>query len=50
MKPLTHEWIAKAEGEVLVAIEVIGASEMGLTPERAEIILDPLTGVTAHST
>lgn len=39
-----------AEGEVLVAIEVIGASEIGLTAKRTEIVLDQLTGVTAHST
>jgi len=34
-----------ADGEVLVAIEVLGASEMGVTPEHPEVILDHLKGV-----
>ena len=33
-----------ADGEVLVAIEVIGAIEMGITPEHPEVILDRITG------
>lgn len=38
-----------AEGEVLVAIEVLGASEMGVTPEHPEVILDHIKGVTSQA-
>jgi uncharacterized protein YuzE len=34
-----------AEGEILVAIEVLGASELGVTPERPEVILEHLRGI-----
>ena len=37
-----------ADGEVLVAIEVIGASEMGVTPEHPEVILDRIKGVVSR--
>jgi uncharacterized protein YuzE len=37
-----------ADGEVLVAIEVIGASEMGITPEHPEVILDHIKGVISR--
>ena len=34
-----------ADSEVLVAIEVLGARELGVTPEHPEIILDHLKGI-----
>jgi len=34
-----------AEGEILVAIEVLGASELGVTPEHPEVALEHLKGV-----
>jgi uncharacterized protein YuzE len=34
-----------APGEELVAVEVLGASELGVTPERPEIILERVKGV-----
>ena len=36
-----------AEGEVLVAIEVLGVSEIGITPEHPEVILDRIKGVVS---
>ncbi|MDX9972361.1 MAG: DUF2283 domain-containing protein [FCB group bacterium] len=34
-----------AEGEVLVAIEILRASELGVTPEHPEVILERLRGI-----
>jgi len=34
-----------APGEQLVAIEVLGASELGVTQEHPEVILEHLTGI-----
>ena len=34
-----------ADGEVFVAIEVLGAAELGVTPEHPEVVLNRLTGV-----
>ncbi|MFH0794670.1 MAG: DUF2283 domain-containing protein [bacterium] len=37
-----------APGEQLVAIEVLGASELGVTPDRPEVILERLKAIVAH--
>lgn len=37
-----------ADGELLVAIEVLGASELGVTPEHPEVILERLKGVVGQ--
>ena len=37
-----------APGEQLVAIEVLGAKELGLTPERPEVLLEHLKGITCR--
>jgi uncharacterized protein YuzE len=36
-------------GEVLVAIEVLGASALGVTPEHPEIVLDHLIGIVIQA-
>ena len=38
-----------AEGEQLVAIEVLGASRLGVTPEHPEVILERLKGVVVEA-
>lgn len=37
-----------ADGEILVAIEVLRASELGVTPERPEVVLERLKGVVGR--
>jgi len=37
------------EGEKLVGIEVIGASHLGVTPDKPEVLLERLKGVIASS-
>lgn len=37
-----------ADGEVLVAIEVLRASELGVTPEHPEVVLERLKGVVGQ--
>lgn len=37
------------QGEQLIAIEVLGASEFGVTPEHPEIILDQLKAVITEA-
>lgn len=39
-----------ADGEILVAIEVLGASELGVTPEHPEVILERLKGIVRQAT
>jgi len=34
-----------APGELLVAIEILGASQLGLTPEHPEVVLERLKGI-----
>ena len=34
-----------APGEQLVAIEVLGASELGVTPDHPEVVLEHLKGI-----
>lgn len=36
-----------AEGDVLVAIEVLGVSALGVNREHPEVVLDRIKGVTA---
>ena len=38
-----------AEGERLVAIEVLGASQLGVTPEHPEVILERLRGIVVQA-
>jgi len=38
-----------AEGEQLVAIEVLGASQLGVTPEHPEVILERLKGIVVQA-
>jgi len=38
-----------AEGEVLVAIEALGASALGVTPEHPEIVLEHLRGIVIQA-
>jgi len=35
------------EGEKLVGIEVLGASHLGITPDKPEVVLERLKGVIA---
>lgn len=37
------------EGEQLIAIEVLCASELGVTPEHPEVILDHLRGIAVSA-
>lgn len=37
------------EGEKLAGIEVIGASALGITPDKPEVVLEHLKGVVATS-
>lgn len=34
-----------AEGESLVGIEVLGASHLGITPDKPEVVLEGLRGI-----
>jgi len=38
-----------AEGEQLVAIEVLGASQLGVTPEHPEVILERLKAIVVRA-
>jgi uncharacterized protein YuzE len=38
-----------APGEQLVAIEVLGASQLGVTPEHPEVILERLRGIVVQA-
>jgi uncharacterized protein YuzE len=38
-----------APGEKLVAIEVLGASQLGVTPEHPEVLLERLKGIVVQA-
>ena len=43
--PVQRRDCARADGEVLVAIEVLGASELGVTSKHREVVLEHPKGV-----